>query len=93
MEDYEGTIFKGNWPTQIVLWCFRREYIFLPLPEWEKIESPDVYKRQMKNVLETMQSVSPVTYAANLLDINIFLGLILSLPASLLAVRRTAKSK
>ena len=47
----------------------------------------------MKNVLETMQSVSPVTYAANLLDINIFLGLILSLPASLLAVRRTAKSK
>ena len=45
VEDYEGTIFKGNWPTQIVLWCFRREYIFLPLPEWEKIESPAVERR------------------------------------------------
>ena len=45
VEDYEGTIFNGNWPTQIVLWCFRREYIFLPLPEWEKIESPAVERR------------------------------------------------
>ena len=45
VEDYEGTIFKGNWPTQIVLWCFRREYVFLPLSEWEKIESPAVERR------------------------------------------------
>lgn len=45
LDDYEGTVFKGNWPTQIVLWCFRREYIFLPLPEWEKIESPAVERR------------------------------------------------
>jgi hypothetical protein len=40
LKDYEGTVFKGNWPTQIVLWCFRREYIFLSLPEWEKIDAP-----------------------------------------------------
>lgn len=45
VEDYEGTIFKGNWPTQIVLWCFRREYVFMPLSEWEKIESPAVERR------------------------------------------------
>ncbi|MDO5771196.1 MAG: DUF4121 family protein [Bacteroidales bacterium] len=45
VEDYEGTVFKGNWPTQIVLWCFRREYVFLPLSEWEKIESPAVERR------------------------------------------------
>ncbi len=45
VEDYEGTIFRGNWPTQIVLWCFRREYVFLPLSEWEKIESPAVERR------------------------------------------------
>ena len=47
----------------------------------------------IKDIMEKMQSIPPVTYAANLLDINIFLGLVLSLPASLLAVRKTAQSK
>lgn len=42
----------------------------------------------LKNALETMQSVSPVVYAANILDLNIFLGLLLSIPAALLAMRR-----
>ena len=45
LKDYEGTVFKGNWPTQIVLWCFRREYIFLPLAEWEKIDAPAEERR------------------------------------------------
>ena len=33
LKDYEGTVFKGNWENQIVLWCFRREYVFLPSAE------------------------------------------------------------
>lgn len=36
LKDYEGTVFKGNWDNQIVLWCFRREYVFLPSAEWER---------------------------------------------------------
>ena len=39
LKDYEGTVFKGNWDNQIVLWCFRREYVFLPSAEWEKIKT------------------------------------------------------
>ena len=64
VEDYEGTIFKGNWPTQIVLWCFRWEYVFLPLSEWEKIESPTVERRlnfhpeQVKIVKDMEQHVT-----------------------------------
>ncbi len=46
-----------------------------------------------KKIMETMQSISPATYAANILDLNIFLGLVLSLPTSLLAVRKTTHSK
>lgn len=45
LQDYEGTVFKGNWKDQIVLWCFRREYVFLPLSEWEKIDAPAVERR------------------------------------------------
>ena len=45
LEDYEGTVFNGNWENNIVVWCFRREYVFLPLDEWEKIESPAVERR------------------------------------------------
>ncbi len=44
--------------------------------------------QDLKNALETMQSVSPVVYAANILDLNIFLGLLLSIPAALLAMRK-----
>lgn len=45
LQDYEGTVFKGNWEKQIVVWCFRREYVFLPLPEWEKIDAPAEERR------------------------------------------------
>lgn len=45
LQDYEGTVFKGNWKNQIVVWCFRREYVFLPLSEWEKIDVPAVERR------------------------------------------------
>ncbi len=48
---------------------------------------------EMRGMLQQMQMASPVAYAANILDLNIFLGLVLSLPASLLAARRTAKNK
>ena len=33
-------VFKGNWDNQIVLWCFRREYVFLPSAEWETFNAP-----------------------------------------------------
>lgn len=45
LQDYEGTVFKGNWENQIVVWCFRREYVFLPLAEWEKVDAPVVERR------------------------------------------------
>lgn len=45
LEDYEGTVFQGNWENQIVVWCFHREYVFLPLSEWEKIDAPAVERR------------------------------------------------
>lgn len=45
LKDYEGTVFKGNWDNQIVLWCFRREYVFLPSAEWEKIKIPAVERK------------------------------------------------
>ena len=45
LDDYEGTVFKGNRPAQTVVWCFRREYVFLPLTEWEKIEIPAVERK------------------------------------------------
>ena len=45
LQDYEGPVFKGNWKDQIVVWCFRREYVFLPLSEWEKIDVPAVERR------------------------------------------------
>ena len=28
-----------------MVWCFRREYVFLPLSEWEKIDAPAVERR------------------------------------------------
>ena len=40
LKDYTGTVFKGNWENQIVVWCFRHENVFLPFAEWEKIEAP-----------------------------------------------------
>ena len=45
LKDYEGTVFKGNWDNQIVLWCFRREYVFLPSAECEKIKIPAVERK------------------------------------------------
>lgn len=48
----------------------------------------------LKRVLESIQTVSPVVYAANILDLNIFVGLVLSVPAALLAARhRLRRSK
>ena len=45
LKDYEGTVFEGNWESNIVVWCFRREYVFLPLAEWEKIAAPAEERR------------------------------------------------
>ena len=45
LKDYEGTVFKGNWDNQIVVWCFRREYVFLPSAEWEKVDAPAEERR------------------------------------------------
>ncbi len=45
LKDYKATVFPGNWENQIVVWCFRSEYVFFPLEEWEKIEAPIVERR------------------------------------------------
>ena len=45
LKDYEGTVFKGNWENQIVLWCFRREYVFLPSAEWKTVDAPAEERR------------------------------------------------
>lgn len=45
LQDYEGTVFKGNWENHVVVWCFRREYVFLPLSEWEQVDAPAEERR------------------------------------------------
>lgn len=40
--DYEGTLFPRNRENCFVLWRFRREYVFLPQEEWEKVDAPIV---------------------------------------------------
>ena len=45
LKDYEGTVFKGNWENQVVLWCFRHENRFLTRHEWDKIDAPAVERR------------------------------------------------
>ena len=45
LRDYEATLFPGHWESQLIIWCFRREYIFLSSEEWEKIEAPIVERR------------------------------------------------
>ena len=56
LKDYEGTVFKGNWENQIVVWCFRREYVFLPLSEWEKIDAT-IEKRRLNFYYEQVKIV------------------------------------
>ncbi len=45
LRDYEGTVCEGNREDQIVVWCFRREYVFHPLTEWERIDAPVTERR------------------------------------------------
>lgn len=45
----------------------------------------------LKQVLEQMRTLSPVVYAANLLDMNIFFGLLLAVPTALLGMRNARK--
>lgn len=47
--------------------------------------------QDLKKALSEIQSVPPAAFAANILDFNIFIGLLLSIPTSLLAARRTPK--
>ena len=64
LKDYEGTVFKGNWENQIVLWCFRREYVFLPLAEWETVDAPaeerrlNFYPEQVKIVKDMERHIT-----------------------------------
>lgn len=47
----------------------------------------------LKRMLENLQTLSPIVYAANVLDINIFLGIILAIPTALIAASRKGNSK
>ena len=64
LEDYEGTVFKGNWANQIVVWCFRHENRFITQDEWNKIDEPAVerrfnfYPEQVKIVKDMEQHIT-----------------------------------
>ena len=64
LEDYEGTVFKGNWANQIVVWCFRHENRFITQDEWNRIDEPAVerrlnfYPEQVKIVKDMEQHIT-----------------------------------
>ena len=45
VKDHNGTIFTCSDPTLFVLWCYKRQFEFLPLDEWNKIDIEAVERR------------------------------------------------
>ena len=45
VKDHNGTIFTCNDPTLFVLWCYKRQFEFRPLDEWNKIDAEAVERR------------------------------------------------
>ena len=39
-EDYEATVFPGNWKTQFVVWCFQDKTELLSEDEWNRLDLP-----------------------------------------------------
>lgn len=40
LEEYNGTVFPGNFPDQIVIWCFYEEIQEISRQTWEEIDAP-----------------------------------------------------
>lgn len=50
-EDYEATVFPGNWEDRLVVWCFRKKTEFLPEDEWNRLALP--VQERMRNCRPT----------------------------------------
>lgn len=46
LKAYQGKIFPGNYPDQIVVWCYKDVLKKIPVTEWEKVNAPEK-KRQI----------------------------------------------
>lgn len=40
LNTFKGTIFPGNWPNQIVVWCFHDKFQGISPDEWNTIDAP-----------------------------------------------------
>ena len=45
VKDHNGTIFTCSDPTLFVLWCYKRQFEFLTLDDWNKIDAEAVERR------------------------------------------------
>lgn len=71
VKDHNGTIFTCSNPTLFVLWCYKRQFEFLPLDEWKKIDAEAVERRlsyrpeqvkivkDMENHISTFYRIKP----------------------------------
>ena len=64
VKDHNGTIFTCSDPTLFVLWCYKRQFEFLTLDEWNKIDIEAVERRlsyrpeQVKIVKDSEKHIS-----------------------------------
>ena len=77
-KDHNGTIFTCSDPTLFVLWCYKRQFEFLPLDEWKKIDAEAMERRlsyrpeqvkivkDMENHISTFYRIKPESDNINL---------------------------
>ena len=78
VKDHNGTICTCSDPTLFVLWCYKRQFEFLPLDEWKKIDAEAVERRlsyrpeqvkivkDMENHISTFYRIKPESDNTNL---------------------------
>ena len=71
VKDHNGTIFTCSDPTLFVLWCYKRQFEFLTLDEWNKVDAEAVERRlsyrpeqvkivkDMENHISTFYRIKP----------------------------------
>lgn len=45
LKAYNGTVFKGNWENQIVVWCYKDAIKKIPPQQWEELNIPTQTRR------------------------------------------------
>ncbi len=45
LKEYRGTVFDGNYPNQMVVWCYNNYLIELTKEEWDKLDIPVTQKK------------------------------------------------